>query len=94
MKVDHKLLARNKGSSIFCNIVSFQKINLDAADHTDRNTIPGLGAYQQGEKVRMLTIDSLDLQHCDFMKIAIEGMERDVLKSVRKTICYLSGFRY
>jgi hypothetical protein len=57
-------------------------------DYSTENNFAGLalGAYQQGEKVRMLTIDSLDLQHCDFMKIDVEGMELEVLKGARETI--------
>jgi FkbM family methyltransferase len=57
-------------------------------DYTVVNNFAGLtlGKYQQGEKVRMLTIDSLDLQRCDFMKIDVEGMERDVLQGARETI--------
>ena len=34
----------------------------------------------------MLTIDSLDLQHCNFMKIDVGGMEGNVLKGARETI--------
>jgi hypothetical protein len=39
-------------------------------DYSTENNFAGraLESYQQGEKVRMLTLDSLDLQHCDVMK--------------------------
>ncbi|MCP3950902.1 MAG: FkbM family methyltransferase [Desulfobacterales bacterium] len=57
-------------------------------DYSTENNFAGLalGDYQAGERVRMLTVDSLDLQRCDFMKIDVEGMELDVLKGAQKTI--------
>lgn len=57
-------------------------------DYSTENNFAGLalGAHQQGEKVRMLTIGSLELQRCDFIKIDVEGMELDVLKGARETI--------
>lgn len=57
-------------------------------DYTVENNFAGmaLGGYQQGEKVRLLTIDGLELQRCDFMKVDVEGMELEVLKGAQKTI--------
>ena len=57
-------------------------------DYTVENNFAGLalGGYHQGEKVRMQTIDSMDLQRCDLMKIDVEGMELGVLKGAQKTI--------
>jgi len=57
-------------------------------DYTVENNFAALalGEYQQGEKVHVLTIDGLDLQRCDFMKIDVEGMELEVLKGAQKTI--------
>jgi len=65
-------------------------------DYAIENNFAGLalGAYQHGEKVRMLTIDSLDLQRCDFMKIDVEGMELDVLKGARETIARFNPALY
>jgi FkbM family methyltransferase len=57
-------------------------------DYAVENNYAGLalGNYQEGEKVRMLTIDSLELRRCDFLKIDVEGMELEVLKGARETI--------
>jgi len=45
-----------------------------------------LGIIEGGDEVRILTIDSLGLQRCDFMKIDVEGMEQDVLEGAKETI--------
>ena len=41
---------------------------------------------QTGEPVPAITLDSLDLPRCDFMKIDVEGMEQNVLQGARNTI--------
>ncbi len=45
-----------------------------------------LGQFQQGESVQVMTIDSMQLPQCQFMKIDVEGMEKDVLLGARNTI--------
>jgi FkbM family methyltransferase len=64
------------------------EIFIPVLDYTSENNFAGLslGKYDQGEKIRLLTIDSMDLQQCDFMKIDVEGMELEVLKGAQKTI--------
>jgi FkbM family methyltransferase len=37
------------------------------------------GMWKEGEPVPVVTLDSLRLKKCDFMKIDVEGMEREVL---------------
>lgn len=44
------------------------------------------GNYTVGEEVEVITIDSLNLPHCHFMKIDVEGMEVEVLKGAKGTI--------
>jgi FkbM family methyltransferase len=46
----------------------------------------GLGEFKQGEKVPLLTIDSLNLPACHFLKADVEGMELAVLRGARATI--------
>ena len=46
----------------------------------------GLGEFQQGEKVPLVTIDSLNLPACHLLKADVEGMERAVLRGARATI--------
>ena len=45
-----------------------------------------MGNVAQGESVQVLTIDGLGLPKCDFMKIDVEGMEREVLLGSAQTI--------
>lgn len=35
----------------------------------------GIGLGQNGEKIKMITIDSLNLERCDYIKIDVEGAE-------------------
>jgi FkbM family methyltransferase len=41
---------------------------------------------ERNQRVRMLTIDSLDLKRLDFIKIDVEGMELEALAGGRNTI--------
>ncbi len=45
-----------------------------------------LGGYEKGESVPVLTIDSLHLSNCDFIKLDIEGMEKEALMGAQQTI--------
>jgi FkbM family methyltransferase len=45
-----------------------------------------LGGHQQGERVEVLTLDSFQLNHCHFLKIAVEGMEEKVLRGADNLI--------
>ncbi len=46
----------------------------------------GLGTYTDGERVPVVTLDSLGLRHCDLIKIDVEGMEQEVLTGATATI--------
>lgn len=46
----------------------------------------GLGSFTRGERVPLVTIDSLELGACDFVKLDVEGMEREALLGAQKTI--------
>jgi FkbM family methyltransferase len=43
-------------------------------------------SYSNGDMVRLLTIDSLNLNSCNFIKVDVEGMERKVLLGAKETI--------
>jgi FkbM family methyltransferase len=46
----------------------------------------GLGNWSEGEKVPVMTIDSLELARCDLLKADVEGMEAEVLAGAAETI--------
>lgn len=45
-----------------------------------------LGNWEQGEAVEQITVDSLALTACHFIKVDVEGMELSVLKGAAQTI--------
>ena len=45
-----------------------------------------LGQAQRGDQVRLLTLDSLQLAACHFIKIDVEGMESDVIGGAGETL--------
>jgi FkbM family methyltransferase len=45
-----------------------------------------LGGFTNGERVPLATIDSLQLQSCDFIKLDVEGMEREAILGGRATL--------
>jgi FkbM family methyltransferase len=57
-------------------------------DYTKPQNFAGvaLGGWSEGERVPVLTIDSLNLPVCDLVKIDVEGMEGDVIAGAEQTI--------
>jgi FkbM family methyltransferase len=53
----------------------------------------GAGAYK-GEEVPVVTLDSLNLPRCEFLKIDVEGMELNVLRGAEQTIRRLRPILY
>jgi FkbM family methyltransferase len=58
---------------------------LDPADKLSFGSLE-LGQHEEGEPVEKITIDSLDLAECRFIKIDVEGMETMALEGARDTI--------
>lgn len=54
----------------------------------------GLGGYRQGEKVPVITIDSLDLPKCNVIKVDVEGMEEAVLRGALNTLTKFKPILY
>lgn len=46
----------------------------------------GLGSFTHGETVPVVTVDELDCDACHFIKIDIEGMEREAILGAKRTI--------
>jgi FkbM family methyltransferase len=52
----------------------------------ERYNLGGLQVGRGGEKIKIITIDSLDIPHVDFMKIDVEGFEPLVIMGAKDTI--------
>jgi FkbM family methyltransferase len=71
------------------------QINVPVLDYARENNFGGLSlGGTNGDVVPVLTIDSLDLPRCNFMKIDVEGMERAVLAGARGTIARFKPVLY
>src|SRR5262249_739783 len=53
-----------------------------------------LGGFEHGEEVPVVTLDSLNLPRCEVLKIAVEGMERQVLLGARELIAHNRPIMY
>ena len=64
------------------------EIVLPPLNYRQENNFGGLGfgAFNQEEKVPVVTIDSLNLPACHFLKADVEGMELVVIRGAAKTI--------
>ena len=67
---------------------SLGEMVLPNVDPRIENNFGGLSLLQagQGEKVAIVTIDSLALPRCDLIKVDVEGMEEEVLAGALNTI--------
>jgi FkbM family methyltransferase len=54
----------------------------------------GLSGAASGELVTVVPLDALELPRCDFLKIDVEGMERDVLAGAEATIARFQPILY
>ncbi len=87
-------MALNGVTNAFCYNTAVGEVQgsvtIPAFDYGVENNFAGFSIdpeYSgQGEQTGILTIDSLNLQKCHFIKIDVEGMEIEVLKGAKETI--------
>ncbi|REK11389.1 MAG: FkbM family methyltransferase [Planctomycetota bacterium] len=85
-------MALNSVSNTYC----FQQavgaksgaIKIPPLDYTKDNNFGGLalGSYEVGEQVPLSALDDFGFPGCHFLKIDVEGMEKDVLEGARNFI--------
>jgi FkbM family methyltransferase len=68
------------------------QITVPCLDHCQDNNFGGvnLSRHAVGESVPVMTIDGLDVQKCDLLKVDVEGMEQEVLEGAVRTTTALS----
>jgi len=95
-RIVFQMLCANVALNALANVVTHQAavgretgtVMVPAVDYLQPGNFGGvsLGAGGSGETVRVVTIDSLELSACHFIKIDVEGMERDVIEGAADTI--------
>ena len=92
----HHLLCGNLALNHHTTVVAYHaavgrgpgSVRVPRIDYTKDSNFGGLalGTWTQGDVVSVLTLDSLNLDRCHFIKIDVEGMELDVLAGARKLL--------
>ncbi len=95
-RVIFQILCANVAINALGNVYTHQaavgrepgSITVPPLDYTEVRNYGGLplGEWTEGESVPLLTIDSLNLPACHFLKIDVEGMEGDVIAGAEETI--------
>ena len=103
-RVIFQTLCANIALNNLTNVACFQQALADAPgqivvpslDYQAQGNFGGLalGAFVHGESVPVVTLDSLELRRCDFLKVDVEGMEQAVLQGARQTIARLQPVLY
>jgi FkbM family methyltransferase len=84
-------LALNSIANVYCRDEALGEapgtIRVPLLDPQADNNFGGLAlGGAAGEPVAVITLDSLNLSRCDFLKVDVEGMELSVLKGAAQTI--------
>ncbi|MBI4798270.1 MAG: FkbM family methyltransferase [Desulfarculus sp.] len=93
-------LALNSITNVLCFNAAAGKapghIVVPPLDYSQANNFGGLGlgSFQSGETMPVMTVDNLGLPKCHFLKIDVEGMEQEVLQGAARSIAALSPVLY
>ena len=93
-------LALNSIRNVFCfqQAVGAKRGSLvvPPLDYTRENNFGGLhlGSYQTGETVQVMRLDDVVLTACHFLKIDVEGMEREVIEGATELITRFKPVMY
>jgi len=93
-------MAINSISNVYCinKAVGKQngKVKISPINYFNTGNFGGipLKESESGENVEIITIDSLNLPACHFIKIDVEGMEADVINGAHKTIAQFRPVMY
>lgn len=71
-------------------------VKIPVLDYAQPNNFGGLalGGWEVGEQVVVVTLDSFNLQRCNFIKMDVEGMEEQALRGAAQTIERLKPILY
>lgn len=89
-RIVHQMLCANAALNGLANVYALHaaagaqsgRIKVDLPDYSRPNNFGAmpLGQWQDGEEVRLLRLDELELERCRLIKIDVEGMEAEVLQ--------------
>jgi FkbM family methyltransferase len=95
-RIIFQMLCGNVAINAIDNVVAYNmavghrtgSVTLPRVDYAQPGNFGGVSvdAAAAGEPVPLVTVDSLGLNRCDFMKIDVEGMEQDVLEGAHDTL--------
>src|SRR5262249_28338799 len=103
-RIVHQILCGNLALNALTNVFAQNSaigsecgcITVPPIDYAQTGNFGGvsLRGRNEGESIPLLTIDSLSLDRCDFMKIDVEGMELDVLRGAARTLARFRPILY
>ena len=97
-RITYQMLCANVALNALLNVETFNhcvgnKKNLIDVTELEQYKITNFGGLSMGadanklsRKVRTILIDELELKQCNFIKIDVEGMEKEALLGAKKTI--------
>jgi FkbM family methyltransferase len=94
-RIIYQMLCANLSINGIWNVEAYQRaagaaegvMGVPPVDYSQSSNFGSVALVQQSnEPVRVVALDSLQLQRCELLKIDVEGMERDVLDGAAETI--------